>query len=279
MNVLIDTCIFVRNDQNQTKVPGFNYEELENLLADKSNSVFVSCFSLPEIYMLRKYSDTDDLFADLASQTTFVAEYNCSTLSIDFSKFDIINKYAAIMFYHLTSFLEFFVLEVTQSFDLDEIGSFHKVVYDCTEKFHKDIGETNLKNCTVFMKEKAVDYIVSCIQMVFDHYGKTYSKYEIWKIVAESKIGSFLARDVDIRYLRYGRFLKHLFESKILNKAKKIKLKFGFNDLLIAHATDSDFVVITSDKDMSRYLLKYGSNNNKLIISKLWNESLKPAEY
>lgn len=279
MDIVLDTCIFIRNDKNQNPVPDFNYDFLDQLLNDKGNNLFVTGFSLPEIFMLRHYENIDDLIAGLALETVYIASYNFSALRKNFDGFDIINKYSAVMFYHLTEFLEFFVLEITHPFHLDDIDSFCRTVHGCTELFHKKIGQTNLENCTVFMKNKAIDYIVECIKMIFKNYGKIYSDYEIWDIIAKAHVGSFLARNTDVRYLRYGRFLIELFALKLQHHAKRIKLNFGFNDLLIAHATESNFIVVSSDRDMCRYLLKYGNDKNKIIIDALWNGKLLPAGY
>ena len=71
---------------------------------------FISPFSLPELWNIKKYLNVDDLVVDLAKKDLFVAPYNLSRLNTDFSQYDLINKYAAAMFYHLTEFLDFFCI-------------------------------------------------------------------------------------------------------------------------------------------------------------------------
>ena len=266
MDIVLDTCLIVRNDKNQSRVPGVDYTLLEKLLNDKNNNVFISPFSLPEIYLLRNYGDLDDLFADIASENVNILSYKYSDLQVNFNEFDIINRYSAIMFFHLTSFLEFFVFEVMQQFKLDDLDSIKKVIYETTEKFYKQNEPIALQNSTVFMKETAVQYIVDSISSVFSHYGFSYCTRDIWKIIGETKIGTFLSRDVCQQYIRYGRFLVHLFRNKYKNKAKKITLSFTFTDLLICDCTKNDFIVLSCDKEVARYLLTYGNDLNKTII-------------
>lgn len=279
MNIVLDTCIFIRNDPRQKKVNGFNYEELEKLLNDENNKVFVSGFSLPEIFFLKKMKSTDDLVVALAKQNALVVPCDFSKLSADFAKYDLINKFSAVMFYSLTEFLQFFVLEIAHSVIKDDIESLYKVVCEFTRLFYKENGNTTLENSNDFMKIRAVDYIVKTVQEVLCHYGKKYADNDVWKIIGDSHFGSALSLNVCECYMRYGRFLKNYFREKYKNKAKTIKLHFGFVDLLISQNTENGYIVVTTDKEMSRYLLKYGNDTNKLVLNKLWGNALKPAEY
>ena len=279
MDIVLDTCLLVRNDKNQSKVPGVDYTFLEKLLNDKNNNIFISPFSLPEIYLLRNYDDLDDLFADIASENVNILSYKYSHLQVNFNEFDMINRYSAIMFFHLTSFLEFFVFEVIHQFKLDDLDLIKRVIYETTEKFYKQNEPIALQNSTVFMKEIAIQYIVDSISSVFSHYGFSYCARDIWKIIGETKIGTFLSRDVCQQYIRYGRFLVCLFRNKYKNKAKKITLSFTFTDLLICDCTKNDFIVLSSDKEVARYLLTYGNDLNKTIISRLWSNDLNKFKF
>ena len=114
MDIVLDTCLFIRNDDGQSKVPNFRYEYLDELLKESNNHAFISSFSMPEIFILRHYDTITELKDAILTNGVGILNYDFSKLHAGFSKYDEINAYAACAFYHLTTFLEFFVCEAWQ---------------------------------------------------------------------------------------------------------------------------------------------------------------------
>ena len=271
MDIVLDTCIFLRNDEDQSVVPGFDYNYLEELLSDHENKLFVSCFSLPEIYFLRHCQTFCELMDIIRSNNISIIYYDYSKLRADFSNYDKINVHCACAFYHLTTFLEFFVVQVVLPLQLDTIDSINKVIHQTTDSFYQKLGPITLQSFTKFMKNGSIEYILECLKCVVRHYGKEYSEKQIWQMIANTRINSGIPfQEVDISFIRYAKYLTSLFGKKLRNKADKITLSFGIIDLLIAHASRNGFVVVTSDKDFRDYLLLYGNKTNKEITKKLW---------
>ena len=154
MDILLDTCLVLIGEKNQSKVPLFKYEYLDNLSKDSNNRFFISPFSLPELWNAKKYLDADDLVVDLAKKDLLVAPYNLSRLNANFSQYDLINKYAAAMFYHLTEFLEFFVLEVISQLHFKDVMECKKTIREGSDDYYSKNKVNNLEMCTIFMKTK-----------------------------------------------------------------------------------------------------------------------------
>ena len=271
MDIVLDTCLFIRNDGGQSKVPYFRYDYLDELLQEPDNHVFISGFSLPEIFILRDYKTVTELKNAIFANNTGILSYNFSNLHADFSVYDEINAYAACAFYHLTTFLEFLVCQVLLPLNLDDIEPLNKEIHKSTDQFYDELGEITLSSFTRFMKQDSVKYIIDCINTVLLHYGKRLEEREIWALIARTKINSGVPfHEIDINFIRYAKYLTNVFRQKVKNKAKTIKMTFGIIDLLIAHASNDGYVVISSDKDLCLYLLTYGNKNNKDVIRKIW---------
>lgn len=283
MKIVLDTCLYIRNDKDQGKLKNFNYDYLEELLVVNKDNIFISPFSLPEIFCKRGYTTINEIQDNLISNNTKTLKYDYEKLKIDFSIYDEVNKYAAIMVYHLTEFLEFFVYEVVvcnaKLDDDNTVDDIKTIIYHETNDFYMG-KEINLSNCTKFMKEGAISYIEKVIGQVFDSFGISMNQKDIWKAIANTKISAGVPfQDICLEYLRYARFITSIFKRKYNSEAKKIRLDFGFNDFLIALASKYDCIVLTSDKYMARYLIKYANQNNKDVIKALWNNTIDEVEW
>lgn len=280
MDLLLDTCIILRNDDGQSKVPNFNYTQLDILLKDKSNSLYITPFSLPEIFIRRTYKNINELLNYLSSENIKILNYGLFNDS-RFNVYDnILDRSFAVMYHHLTEFLHFFIINVTQPLVLDDINVFEGIVGNTIEKYYFNNEKINFNNCTKFMKNDCVLLIVKCIKKILSKYGQHYDEMKIWQIIGDTIIGdNLIYREIHPMYLRYARYLVSLFRQKYNNSATKIKLSFGFIDLLILYSHCFNFTVISSDKKINEYLLKYGNLENINVVNSLWNVKLQSADY
>ena len=273
MDIVIDTCIYLRNDPDQSKVKGFEYKNLEIILENNVNNVYLTPFSVSEIFAKRNYNKIDDLIDDIKSRNIKILEYVIPELT--FFSVDIINKYFEIIYYHLTDFLNFFIIQIIMNYVNDDYISIFTVIKNELEKYYTENGIIDFYNITYFMKNKCVDCIVSTITNTLKHYGVDFDgENAIWKKIGDSNINPFLFDNVDADYINYSKYLINLFKNKFNNNANKIELKFGFIDLMVAHANKNKYVVISRDKDIAKYLLKHGTSENKYVIKELWCESI-----
>ena len=280
MNFVLDTCLFLYNDEGQSKVRGFSYSQFEKLISDTSNTIFVTGFSVLELFCIKKHSslnETCDYLLKKYPNLQFL-EYNTDKLNVDFSKYSYLDKYAAIIYYHLTGFLSFLVYQIILSKRIDDsIDNIHLAVKKHNANYFNIHGKATFETVSKFMKDDSVDYIIYCTKETLLEFDCFNPNDNIWKIIGETKIhDNFLFRGVGSpEYFRYAKYIVELFKTKYANKAAKIQLSFGFLDLLIAHASNAEYMVVSADKDLCRYLLKYGTEENKIMIRKIWDVDLE----
>lgn len=182
MNLVLDTCIVRRYEKGMSNVPNFNYSYVEQLINDKNNKLFVTEFTCFELFMQEGFSTFDELNNFLKSNNLNVLVYDCPYIDPDI---DFVNKTGMKMTKEITRFLEFFVLNlIVLNLENKNINEILHVVYNETEMFYKDYGELNSKNCTRFMKNDAINYIIEASIKAFEKFGVFYNKDEILALIS-----------------------------------------------------------------------------------------------
>lgn len=280
MNFVLDTCLLLFGDEGQSKVKGFKYPSFIELIKNQENTFYVTGFSILEIYNIKKHNSLNETLNYLHSKFSNLQflEYNTDKLSVDFSKYGYLNKYSAILYYHLTGFLSFLVHQIILSKNIDvSFDIIHCVVEKHIHNFFNNNEKATFKTVSHFMKNDSINYIIYCTNETLRELNCACTKDDVWKIIGGTTIhNDFLFRGVDTpEYFRYAKYIVALFKTKYSNKASKIQLSFSFIDLLIAHASNKEFAVLSADKDLCRYLIKYGTKDNKIIVRKMWDIDLE----
>jgi len=282
MNYVLDTNLVIKNDNGQSKVPHFKYDELDNILRDKNNKIFIAEFALFEIFNLRHYKTVQDV-------NNFLFANDLGVLQIDiydhkdgkvfkFSNNPIENAGAKV-FYTLTQFIEFYVyhLVVTDGRLFDPESDNHQEVTDSvayySKQFYEKYGKVCGENITYFMKYSASEYIVEVIINVYKKYGVVLNKNDVWQMASKMKISkNYSTENVDINFIQYGNYLSNYFGLKLKSKAQKAPLTFGMVDVLQAKiSTEKDYLFLSADKNLCEYILRYGNPINKAQTLKMWD--------
>ena len=98
MEIVSDTCLIVRNDKDQSRIPGINYDCFEQIIKSYKGHINITPFSLPELFILRGYADFDKMINDLKKDNIAILDYDFNRLNFDAYKYFLKDRYPSLTF-------------------------------------------------------------------------------------------------------------------------------------------------------------------------------------